>query len=281
MRVLSLNANGIRSAHAKGLAPLLASLAPDAVCLQEVRAEQGAAPLPEGLGECYWHAAERKGYSGVATLLPRPAASCRAGIGLPEFDAEGRVLVAELDETYAGDLGRIELINVYVPSGTTGDVRQEVKMRFLAALVDFVQDRLRLAEQTPGFEVLLCGDINIAHTKLDIKNWASNQKTSGFLPEERAWLTDFLALGLVDVVRQLAGPETAVYSWWSQRAPGARERDVGWRIDYQLATPRLAERARAFGIPRLPVVSDHAPVWVDYDVRRDATPRGALPPKQS
>lgn len=279
MRVLSLNANGIRSATTKGLGPLLASLAPDAVCLQEVRALEGAVPVPEGLSACYWHAAERKGYSGVATMLPRAAASCRVGIGLSEFDVEGRVLVTELDDSYAGDLGRIELINVYVPSGTTGDERQAVKMRFLAHLADFVTERLRVAE-AQGFEVLLCGDFNIAHTKLDIKNWSSNQKSSGFLPEERAWLSDFLGLGLVDVVRQLAGPDLAIYSWWSQRA-GARERDVGWRIDYQLASPRLAERATAFGMPRLPVVSDHAPVWVEYCLRRDASPRGALPPQHS
>ncbi|MBX3144179.1 MAG: exodeoxyribonuclease III [Trueperaceae bacterium] len=277
MRVLTLNANGIRSATSKGLPALLASLAPDAVCFQEVRALEGAVPLPDGFAECYWHAAERKGYSGVATLLPRPAGACRVGIGLAEFDIEGRVLVTELDETYAGDLGRIELINVYAPSGTTGDERQAVKMRFLAHLVDFVSERLKAAEEQ-GFEVLLCGDMNIAHSKLDIKNWSSNQKSSGFLPEERAWFSDFLGLGLVDVVRTLAGPELAIYSWWSQRA-GARERDVGWRIDYQLASPRLAERATAFGIPRLPIVSDHAPVWVEYCLRRDATARGALPPQ--
>ncbi len=225
----------------------------DIVCLQEVRASPEQA---SGLvGNAYhenWHPAARAGYSGVGTLtLARPS-RVAAGSGRTEFDSEGRVLVT--------DVGGVSVLNVYVPSGTMGPARQAVKMAFLDHFLGFVGG---LAAS--GRPLVVCGDMNIAHRQVDLKNWRSNQKTSGFLPEEREWFSHLLDVGLVDVVRNLAGDESEVYTWWTLRA-GARERNVGWRLDYQLATPDAAERATAFEVLRSPVLSDHAPVVVDYDL---------------
>src|SRR5690554_2511889 len=250
VRVVSLNVNGVRSAARKGLPALLEELAPDVVCLQEVRADPEQVPaLAAGL-LASWHPAERKGYSGVGTLTRAEPRRVRVGMGCAEHDREGRVLVTELAE--------VTVLNVYAPSGTTGQVRQAVKMGFLERFLGFVAGLM-----DEGRPLLLCGDVNIAHREVDLKNWRSHQKSSGFLPEEREWFGRLLDVGLVDVVRRLAGDDAEVYSWWTQRA-GARERNVGWRIDYQLATPGLAERAVAFDVPRFPVLSDHAPVVVDY-----------------
>ena len=252
VRVVSLNVNGVRSAVRKGLPALLDELAPDVVCLQEVRADPEQVPaLADGL-HASWHPAERKGYSGVATLSRVAPGRVRVGIGSPEFDSEGRVLVTELPQ--------LTVLNVYAPSGTTGEYRQAVKMAFLGRFLGFVAGLV-----SEGRPLLVCGDINIAHREVDLKNWRANQKSSGFLPEERAWFSELLGLGLVDVVRRLAGEDTPVYSWWTQRA-GARERNVGWGIDYQLATPDLAAKAVRFEVPRFPVLSDHAPVVVDYSL---------------
>jgi exodeoxyribonuclease-3 len=252
VRVVSLNVNGVRAAVRKGLPALLDALAPDVVCLQEVRAAPQQVPeLVAGMCAS-WHPAERKGYSGVGTLTRMPPRGVKVGIGDAAFDAEGRVLLTELQE--------VTVLNVYAPSGTTGEVRQAVKMAFLDRFLGFVAELL-----AQGKPLLVCGDMNIAHREVDLKNWRSNQKSSGFLPEERAWFSRLLDVGLVDVVRRLAGDDTPVYSWWTQRA-GARERNVGWRIDYQLATPDVAARALAFDVPRLPVLSDHAPVVVDYEL---------------
>lgn len=247
-----MNVNGVRSAHRKGLSTTLAELDPDIVCLQEVRAAIDQVPrLPLTHTAC-WLPADRKGYSGVGTLTRHTPLATRTGIGSAEFDGEGRVIRTDLPEAV--------IINVYTPSGTTGDVRQAAKYRFMTQFLDYLVGVI-----AEGREVLVCGDINIAHQKIDLRNWRSNQKNSGFLPEERAWFGSLLERGLVDVVRTLAGPETAVYSWWTARG-GARERDVGWRIDYQLATPGLARRATGYSILREPLLSDHAPVIVDYSI---------------
>ena len=250
VRVVSLNVNGIRSAHRKGLGPFLAAADPDVVCFQEVRAEPAQVPELQLPHVAYWSPAVRKGYSGVGTLVRSAPARVVPGIGVDEFDLEGRVLRT--------DLADVTVVNVYLPSGTMGDVRQAAKYRFMTAFEGYVSGLI-----AEGRELLVCGDINIAHRPVDLKNWRSNQKTSGFLPDERSWFGTLLKLGLVDVVRELAGPDGEVYSWWTARA-GARERNVGWRIDYQLATPGLASRARSFTIPRHPLLSDHAPVIVDY-----------------
>ncbi len=253
VRVVALNVNGIRAAARKGLGPLLTELDGDVVALQEVRALAHQRPAPPEGYAAAWHEADRPGYSGVGTLARHGFAAVRPGIGDAEIDGEGRVLRTDLPKGVA-------LVNVYAPSGSAGDHRQAAKMRFLARFLPYLE-----ALAAEGREALVVGDVNIAHAEIDLKNWRSNRRTPGFLPEERAWLSEVLALGYVDVVRRLAGPDTAVYSWWSQRA-GARERDVGWRIDLQLATPGLAATARRFLVPRLPVVSDHAPVVVDYDL---------------
>jgi exodeoxyribonuclease-3 len=251
MRVVSLNVNGIRAAHRKGVAPLLAALDADVVALQEVRAQAHQRPEVLPGYAAAWHEAAKPGYSGVGTLARRPFASAPVDLGHADLDTEGRVLRSDHPEG-------VTVVNVYAPSGTSGDHRQALKLAFMARFLPWLAGVL-----AEGRDVLVLGDVNIAHAEVDLKNWRANRGTPGFLPEERAWLSEVLALGLVDVVRALAGPDTAVYSWWSARG-GARARDVGWRIDYQLATPGLAARAHRFEVPRTPEVSDHAPVVVDY-----------------
>lgn len=255
MRVVTLNANGARSACRKGLVGFLAAHDADVICLQEVRAHE--ADLPEALAalagyRSYWHCAERKGYSGVGLLARREPDRVECGIGHPEHDAEGRVLRA--------DFGDLSVLSVYVPSGTSGEERQAAKMRFLGAILKRV---VRLRDE--GRELIVAGDFNIAHRRVDLRNWRSNQKSSGFLPEERAWVDALLAAGFVDAYRELVGPDAPHYSWWSNRGR-ARENDVGWRLDYQFATPDTAGRAREPRIAREPLLSDHAPVTLDYDL---------------
>lgn len=255
MRVVTLNANGTRSACKKGLVEFLGDLAADIVCLQEVRAHE--TDIPAALASldgyrAFWHCAQRKGYSGVGILSRREPDRVECGIGHPDHDAEGRVLRA--------DFGPLSVLSVYVPSGTTGEERQAVKMRFLSVLLEHLT---RLALE--GRELIVAGDFNIAHRAIDLRNWRSNQKNSGFLPEERAWIDSLLAAGLVDTYRELVGPDARHYSWWSNRG-GARQNDVGWRLDYQFATPATAARARDPRIAREPALSDHAPVTLDYDL---------------
>ena len=250
MRIATMNVNGIRAAVRKGLLDWLAEQDLDAIAFQEVRAQPNDVPEPiDGFHAC-WNCGGRAGYSGVGLFTRVAPEEVSLGIGHDDHDAEGRVLLARYPT--------FDLVSVYVPSGTTGDVRQAVKMDFLEVFGAWVRERL-----ATGRELLLMGDVNIAHRELDLARPKQNQKTSGFLPEERAWLTEFLSLGLVDVVRDRVGPETAIYSWWTYRA-GARQKNVGWRLDYHLATPGLAATARGVAIPREPVLSDHAPVIVDY-----------------
>ncbi len=247
---MSFNVNGVRAAYRKGFVALVTASAPDLICLQEVKAHEVDIPalLPDY--HSVWHCAERKGYSGVGVLSLRPADRIVCGLGFERYDSEGRVLRA--------DFSRLSVLNVYVPSGSSRDERQAFKLRFLADFYRHVESLL-----AAGRELLVCGDLNVAHRRVDLTNWRANQKTSGFLPEERAWFGALLELGLVDVVRAHVGPEVSVYSWWSQRS-GARARNVGWRLDYQLATPGLASRVTHAEILKDPVLSDHAPVVVDY-----------------
>jgi exodeoxyribonuclease III len=254
MRIITLNVNGIRSAERKGLARWLARIEPwDVVCLQEIRA--AAEHVPRALvaprkSHAAFHPAARKGYSGVALYSRRPV-PVRTGFGSREFDAEGRYLEA--------DFGRASVVSVYFPSGSSSPARQEAKFRFLAA---FLPHLARLRES--GREVVLCGDWNIAHQPIDLKNWRGNQKNSGFLPEERAWLTRvFAELGFVDVFRRL-NKEPGQYTWWSNRGQ-AWAKNVGWRIDYQIATPGIAATARAAAVYKNRRFSDHAPLIIDYD----------------
>ena len=254
MRIITLNVNGIRSAERKGLARWLARAEPwDVVCLQEIKATHADVPrslLAPRKAHAAFHPAERKGYAGVA-LYSKPLPRIAVGFGSPEFDAEGRYLEAHFRD--------LTVVSLYLPSGASGPHRQESKFRFLDA---FLPHLAKLREA--GREIVLCGDWNIAHRPIDLKNWRSNQKHSGFLPEERAWLSRvFDDLGFVDVFRRL-DPRPDQYTWWSNRGQ-AWEKNVGWRIDYQIATPGIAARARAAKIYTNRRFSDHAPLIIDYD----------------
>ncbi|MEO7761065.1 MAG: exodeoxyribonuclease III [Casimicrobiaceae bacterium] len=256
MRVISLNLNGIRAAEKKGLSKWLARKAGawDVLCVQELKA--GHDDIPEKLrgplgAFGHFHPAVRKGYSGVGLYSKRQPDRVRMGFGHDEFDGEGRYLQA--------DFGKLSIISLYQPSGSAGPHRQAAKFRFLEAFLPHLQ-KLRRARR----EVLLCGDWNIAHQNIDLKNWRSNQKNSGFLPEERAWLTHaFDKLGYVDVFRRV-DPRPEQYTWWSSRGE-SWAKNVGWRIDYHIATPKLAATARATSIYKAQRFSDHAPLIIDYD----------------
>jgi exodeoxyribonuclease III len=253
-KLSTLNCNGIRSATSKGLHAWRLREDPDVVCLQELRMQEpdmGAAHLqPEGWLRVQSDA-EKKGYSGTAVWSRlQPALGQSVGCGLDWADREGRV--ARLDLPVA------TVVSVYLPSGSSGEERQAQKEAFMEHFLEW--SRALLATGRPA---VLCGDLNIAHTAKDIKNAKGNQKNSGFLPHERAWFDRLLALGWVDVYRRLH-PQAEDYTWWSQRG-AARSKDVGWRLDYQLASPGLAARARSARIePRETLLSDHAPVTVEY-----------------
>jgi exodeoxyribonuclease-3 len=253
LRVVSCNLNGIRSAAAKGFFTWLSSIDADMVCVQEIKAQAAdlAADLAAPAGfRRYFHFAEKRGYSGVGLYCRRRPARLMEGIGDPEFDREGRFLRA--------DFGALSVVSLYLPSGSSSPQRQQAKFRFMTS---FEPELARMRQD--GREYLLCGDWNIAHREIDLKNWRANQKNSGFLPQEREWLTmAFDRLGWVDVYRRL-DPRPEQYTWWSNRGR-ARAKNVGWRIDYQIATPGVAATARRAQIYRARRFSDHAPVIIDY-----------------
>ena len=286
MRIISVNLNGIRSAAGKGLYEWLAQQDADIVCLQELRAQAadmtGQMLAPHGY-HGYFHYAEKKGYSGVGIYCRVPPQKVTQGLGIAEFDAEGRYICAD----FAG----FSVVSVYLPSGSSGEERQAVKFKFMAAFMPHLRNMMalppvsgggatRLLPQSAGFasnvsqphlkelresgrEVVICGDWNIAHQEIDLKNWRGNKKNSGFLPEERAWLTAlFDGVGFVDVFRSVH-PELEAYTWWSNRGQ-AWAKDVGWRIDYQIATPGIAARAGSASIYKAQRFSDHAPLIIDY-----------------
>ncbi len=254
IRVVTLNLNGIRSAARRGWIEWANAHAADVVCVQEVRAQEcdldAAAHSIDGL-QAHFDCGQRKGYAGVGVFSRHRPRAVRSGFGSAEFDPEGRYL--ELD------FGSYAVVSVYVPSGSSSPERQAAKFRFLAEF----QRHLRELYAS-GREVILCGDWNIAHREIDLKNWRSNQKNSGFLPEERAWIGElFDDVGFVDVFRRLdERPEQ--YTWWSNRGQ-AWAKNVGWRIDYQIATPAIARTAGSAAIYKAERFSDHAPLTVDYD----------------
>ena len=256
MRVISLNLNGIRSAASKGLYPWLENQNADLVCLQELKAQ--ATDLtpemraPAGL-QGYFHCAEKKGYSGVGLYARRRPDELVEGLGIPDIDAEGRYLEARF--------GALSLISLYLPSGSSSEERQAAKFSFMERFLPHLEQLAAC-----GREVILCGDWNIAHKEIDLKNWKSNQKNSGFLPEERAWLSEvFEGLGFVDVYRRLYPDQTGeAYTWWSNRGQ-AWAKNVGWRIDYQIATPGIAAKAKSAFVYKEQRFSDHAPLVVDYE----------------
>jgi exodeoxyribonuclease-3 len=256
LRVISLNLNGIRSAARKGWLDWAAAQQADVLCVQELKAQEadlGDTLRVVGGMHGHFHFAEKKGYSGVGIYSRTLPGAVRIGFGHEEFDAEGRYVEA--------DFGSFTAVSIYLPSGSSSDERQQAKFRFMDA---FLPHLVELAAS--GREIVLCGDWNIAHMEKDLKNWRSNQKNSGFLPEERAWLSRvFDELGWVDVYRRLHPEATDdCYTWWSNRGQ-AWAKNVGWRLDYQLATPGLAATAKRAAVYKDDRFSDHAPLTVDYD----------------
>ena len=256
-RLVSLNLNGIRSAAAKGFEAWAQSVAADCMGVQEIKAQADTVVGRfEHIGRLkgHFHYAEKKGYSGVGLYARKTPTAVITGIGNREFDDEGRYVEARFDNNHR----RLSIISCYFPSGSSGEERQQAKFRFLALMAPYLK---RLATER---EFILVGDINIAHKEIDLKNWRGNRKNSGFLPEERAWMTHLLEeIGLVDVFRQL-NPHPEQYTWWSNRGQ-AWAKNVGWRIDYHLATPGVAKHARAEHIFLEQRFSDHAPLVIDYD----------------
>ena len=258
-KLTSLNLNGIRSATSKGLETWLAQAQPDCICVQEVKAQAadvaGRFEHLAGL-KGHFHFAEKKGYSGVGIYTRHEPSDVIVGYGSPEFDAEGRYIELRFDTPTR----KWSIISAYLPSGSSGEERQQAKFRCLAEFYPLLQ-KLK-AER----EFILCGDVNIAHQEIDLKNWKGNRKNSGFLPEERAWMTRLLSeAGLVDVYRQLQPTATDdCYTWWSNRGQ-AYAKNVGWRLDYHLASPALAEAACSATIFKDIKFSDHAPLTIDYD----------------
>ena len=255
MRVITINVNGIRSAQRKGLLPWLLKQNADVICLQELRAhvdQIGAELLSPPGYEAYFNTAEKKGYSGVALYARRRPDRIVTRLGWETADSEGRYLQA--------DFGDLSVASVYLPSGTSGPQRQAVKFEFLDRYMTLLR---RMRRRRRNF--ILCGDWNIAHRNIDLRNWRSNQKHSGFLPEERAWLDQlFDEVGWVDAFR-VVNQEPDQYTWWSNRGR-AWEKNVGWRIDYHIITPALKPRVRTVDIYKSQRFSDHAPLIVDYDL---------------
>lgn len=259
MRIITLNANGIRSAASKGFFDWLPEQQADVVCLQETKAQEhqlsSGLHIPDGY-HCYFHDAEKKGYSGVALFCKRKPDRVTYGLGWPDIDAEGRYIQA--------DFGKLSVISLYLPSGSSSAERQAIKFDFLARFMPVLKG-LRKKRR----DYILCGDWNIAHKNIDLKNWRSNQKNSGFLPEERAWLDELFGVaGFVDAFR-VVNQAVDQYTWWSNRGQ-AWARNVGWRIDFQAITPGLADKVQRVAIYRAQRFSDHAPLTVDYAIDLDA-----------
>jgi len=254
MKVLSANLNGIRSADRKEFPAWLSRRKYDVLCFQEIRAKEEQIPASFALKgyHCFWNPAEKPGYSGVGLLSKNEPDRITRKMGHTEMDNEGRYLQA--------DFGDLSVVSVYLPSGTSGDARQEIKYSCL----DAFEKRLKKLAKA-GRQVIACGDFNIAHTRMDIKNWKSNQKNSGFLPQERAWMDKITQkMGWIDAFRERF-PEKVEYTWGSNRG-NARANNVGWRIDYHLLSPDLSGKTKNVTITRDPLFSDHAPLVLDIDL---------------
>jgi exodeoxyribonuclease-3 len=261
MRIISLNVNGLRSAASKGFTDWMRRQHADIVCLQEIKAQEADLPkallAPRGL-HAHFHPAEKRGYSGVAIYSKRAPDKVTMGLGIPDIDAQGRFIQA--------DFGRLSVVSLYLPSGSSSAQAQARKLSFMQRFLP------RLAAMRAcGREFVICGDWNIAHKEIDLRNWRSNRKNSGFLPEEREWLTCvFEQHGFVDVFRVL-DPAPDRYTWWSNRG-AAWAKNVGWRIDYQVATPGIAALATDSSIYIGKRFSDHAPLTIDYDLALGSDP---------
>ncbi len=254
LRIITLNLNGIRSAARKGFQTWLARQRADIVCVQELKAQPGDMTDEVrriGRMKGHFHCAEKKGYSGVGIYTRHAPVKITEGLGIPDIDREGRYLRIDFEN--------LSVISLYKPSGSSGEARQQVKFAFMERFFPHLK-----ALRAEGREIVVCGDWNIAHKEIDLRNWRGNRKNSGFLPEERAWLSRvFDELGWVDTFR-CVDCRADQYTWWSNRGE-AWAKNVGWRIDYQIATPGLAAAARHCAIYKTQRFSDHAPLTIDYE----------------
>lgn len=253
-KIISYNLNGIRSAMSKGLIEWLKAADPDILCVQELKAEPGQLDLTvfDNAGyHHYWYPAQKKGYSGVAIFSKVKPDHVEYGCGIPHYDFEGRVIRA--------DFGDVSILNAYHPSGSSGDLRQAFKMQWLADFQKYIDN---LKKERP--KLILCGDYNICHQPIDIHNPKSNVNSSGFLPEEREWIDQFMKSGFVDSFRHF-NKEPHNYSWWSFRA-NARAKNLGWRIDYNLVSGNLQEQMKRAAILPEARHSDHCPVLLEVDL---------------
>ena len=253
--VISINLNGIRSAASKGFFDWMLKQDADVVCLQELKAQHANLvnfTLESEGYHAYFSCAEKKGYSGVGIYSKQKAQNIMTGLGWPHADQEGRYIEA--------DFGNITVASLYLPSGSSGEHRQVIKFDFLKRYAEHLK---KIIQQSRDY--VICGDWNIAHQKIDLKNWRGNQKNSGFLPEERAWMDElFGELGFVDAFREI-NKEEDQYTWWSNRGQ-AWAKNVGWRIDYQVVTPGLREKITSVSIYKEQRFSDHAPLLINYDI---------------
>ena len=253
MKILTYNVNGIRSALSKGFATWLRDSQADAICLQEIKLYETelVSPIFEDLGyHCYWFPAQKKGYSGVAILTKTKPNHVEYGCGIPLYDFEGRVIRVDFD--------KFSLMSVYFPSGSSGELRQDVKMKFLDDFFVYIEELKKKITN-----LIISGDYNICHEAIDIHNPKANVGSSGFLPEERAWVGKFLDSGYVDSFRHL-NKEPHNYTWWSFRA-GARQKNLGWRIDYHLVSNTISNQIKHAQIHPEVLFSDHCPVMIDID----------------
>ena len=248
MKLVSWNVNGLRACINKGFNDFFTAAAADIVCLQETKMQQGQAEVHFPGYEQFWNSAEKKGYSGTAVFSRQTPLSVAYGMGIAEHDQEGRIITLEFDDYH--------LINVYTPNSQRGLTRLEYRMQWEDAFRDHVG---RLAAQKP---VVICGDLNVAHQEIDIKNPAANKNNAGFTQQERDKMTELLASGLTDSFRHLYPERRDAYSWWSYMS-NARERNIGWRIDYFLVSRRLDEQIREAAILPEVMGSDHCPVVLE------------------
>ncbi len=258
MKIITANVNGIRAVAKKGFFYWLNNQDADVICIQETKAQihQLEDPIfhPEGYN-CFYHDAVKKGYSGVAIYTKHQPKEVIVGLKQDYIDCEGRYLEAQF--------GNLSVVSLYMPSGSSGEIRQNYKFR----MMDFFMPYLKSLKRKRR-EFIICGDWNIAHTEADIRNWRGNKKNSGFLPEERQWLSKlFDEIGYIDAFREIEQAEHE-YTWWSNRGQ-ARANNVGWRIDYQITTPGLLGKVKSTSVYRDEQFSDHAPLIIDYDFNLD------------
>lgn len=256
MKIITFNANGIRAAAKRGFFSWLSQQHADVVCIQETKAHYAHLAehlfFPEGY-HVYFSDAEKKGYSGVAIYSRKKPDHIHRGLGWKEANDEGRYIQA--------DFGNLSIASIYFPSGTSGDARQSIKYEFL--------DKYRLTlekQRNDNREYILCGDWNIAHKNIDLKNWYANQKNTGFLPEERAWLDELFDNEVMIDAFRVVNQQPDQYTWWSQRSITAWEKNIGWRIDYQIVSPALKDKILSAEIYRGEKFSDHAPLIMEYDI---------------